>query len=110
MLDDSGPPGVTDVVPVGAGGDGEADPDVAPDGDGEPGAGDVPDVPEAVVPPVGGVIVAAPPVLPCEVSHAPMTTAPSAATPPRRIVRLVLINLSIRQKLRAVRKERHSCG
>ena len=52
-------------------------------------------------------LVAAPPAFPCEESHAAVTAAaPSAAMPPRRIVRLVLIRFSIRQNPHRAGKER----
>ncbi|MEY9890511.1 kynurenine formamidase [Catenulispora sp. MAP5-51] len=110
---DDGPPGVTVgdgavEVAVGDGaGAGDAEPDavaVAADvgeaGDADE-AGDVGDVA-----PVVGELVAAPPALPCEESHAAApSAAPSAAMPPRRIVRLVLIRFSIRQNPRGTAKE-----
>jgi kynurenine formamidase len=107
VADDCGPPGVTVAVPVVPDGGGVPGAEAVPDGD-VPEVPGVPDVPEGVVTPVVGVIVAAPPTLPLEESQAARKAAPSAAIPPRRIVRLVLINLSIRQNPRSVRKEGRS--
>lgn len=87
-------------------GDGEDDGDAEDDGD-EPDG-------EEVVPVVGELVselVGAPSAFPCEESHAPVNAvAPSAAMPPRRIVRLVLIRFSIRQNPHGAREERRAAA
>ncbi|ACU70856.1 hypothetical protein Caci_1936 [Catenulispora acidiphila DSM 44928] len=92
-------------------GDGDGDgEDAADEPDGEDDAdGEEPDGEEVV--PVVGELVGAPSAFPCEESHAPVNAAaPSAAMPPRRIVRLVLIRFSIRQNPHGARKERRAAA